>query len=263
MYRAGGISDARLLALAAELALATTRRRAFNSLARFVEELGLPDLMLTVESGGLHKQGPIRWTTLEWDRADRLDQAGFDGHDPIRRFARRCVDPFVWSRTDWPGIKSPSANEIMHGVQKAGIEAGISLAVWGRAGRVAIADGFGSWEQVRAVPAASRDTLFIAVALTFRTIERLSLVRGGPVLTRREVEILELAAQGLTARAIAQRLDIVEPTVKFHFKGIREKLSARNKSEAVARFAALDATTYWTNAPGNRPEELVNSPTLK
>lgn len=251
LYRAGEITDAGLLAVAAELAQADTRRQAFDSLAAFVEQLGLPDLMLTVEAGGLPKQGSIRWTTLDWDRADRLDQAGFDGHDPIHRFARRCVDPFIWSRADWPGIKSPAASDIMLDLQKAGIEAGISLAVWGRAGRVAIADAFGSPEQVRAVPAAARDTLFIAVALTFRAIERLSLVRGGPALTRREIEILELAAQGLTSRVIAQRLDIVEPTVKFHFKGIREKLNARNKSEAIARFSALDATTYWTNAPRN------------
>ena len=241
-------ANAGLLAVAAALSGARTRREAFDALARFVEDLGLPDLMLTVEAGGLSEHGPVRWTTLDWERAERLDQIGFDGHDPIRRFARRCVDPFIWSRSDWPGVKSPAAGDIMLGLKKAGIEAGISLAVWGRGGRVAIADAFGSWDQVRAVPPAARDTLFIAVALAFRCIERLSLVRSGPMLTRREQEILELAAQGLTSRAIAQRLEIVEPTVKFHFKGIREKLNARNKSEAIARFSALDAATYWTKS---------------
>lgn len=246
MYQSETLPDG-LLAVATALSEARTRREAFDALALFVTGLGLRDVMLTVEVGGQSNQGSLRWTTLDWERAEQLDHIGFDGHDPIRRFARRCVDPFVWSRSDWPGVKSPAAADIMLGLQKAGIEAGISLAVWGRGGRVAIADAFGSLEEARSVPAAARDTLFIAVALTFRSIERLSLVRGGPALTARELEILELAARGLTSRAIAQQLEIVEPTVKFHFKGIREKLNARNRSEAIARFSAIDATSYWMN----------------
>lgn len=59
------------------------------------------------------------------------------------------------------------------------------------------------------------------------------------VLTRREVEILRLLADGLTNRAIAAELVISGGTVKFHVNSILRKLHVANRAEAVARFYAL------------------------
>ncbi|NPA92026.1 MAG: response regulator transcription factor [Chloroflexi bacterium] len=52
-------------------------------------------------------------------------------------------------------------------------------------------------------------------------------------LTAREREVLQLMAQGLTNRAIAQHLYITERTVKFHVGNILGKLGARSRTEAV------------------------------
>jgi DNA-binding NarL/FixJ family response regulator len=54
-------------------------------------------------------------------------------------------------------------------------------------------------------------------------------------LSPREHEVLELIAQGLYDREIAQRLVIAERTVKKHVQNILRKLHARNRAEAVAR----------------------------
>jgi LuxR family transcriptional regulator, regulator of acetate metabolism len=59
------------------------------------------------------------------------------------------------------------------------------------------------------------------------------------VLTRREVEILRLLADGLTNRAIASELVISGGTVKFHVNSILRKLHVANRAEAVARYYAL------------------------
>ena len=59
------------------------------------------------------------------------------------------------------------------------------------------------------------------------------------VLTRREVEILRLLADGLTNRAIAAELVISGGTVKFHVNSILRKLHVANRAEAVARYYAL------------------------
>jgi DNA-binding NarL/FixJ family response regulator len=59
------------------------------------------------------------------------------------------------------------------------------------------------------------------------------------VLTRREIEILKLLADGLTNRAIAAELVISGGTVKFHVNSILRKLRVANRAEAVARFYAL------------------------
>jgi len=52
-------------------------------------------------------------------------------------------------------------------------------------------------------------------------------------LTDREREVLELLAQGLPNKTIAQRLRISEHTVKFHVNSILAKLGAESRTEAV------------------------------
>ena len=54
-------------------------------------------------------------------------------------------------------------------------------------------------------------------------------------LTRREIEVLELLAEGLSNKAIAGRLRISDQTVKFHVAAICGKLGAANRTDAVRR----------------------------
>jgi DNA-binding NarL/FixJ family response regulator len=54
-------------------------------------------------------------------------------------------------------------------------------------------------------------------------------------LTPREVQVLELLAEGLPNKAIAVRLHISDQTVKFHVSSISGKLGARNRTDAVRR----------------------------
>src|SRR6185295_5072231 len=56
-------------------------------------------------------------------------------------------------------------------------------------------------------------------------------------LTPREVQVLELLAEGLPNKAIAQRLGISDQTVKFHVSSISGKLGAKNRTDAVRRAA--------------------------
>ena len=58
-------------------------------------------------------------------------------------------------------------------------------------------------------------------------------------LTPRERETLDLLAQGLSNRAIAQRMDIAERTAKFHVNAILAKLGAETRTEAVVIAARL------------------------
>lgn len=53
-------------------------------------------------------------------------------------------------------------------------------------------------------------------------------------LTDREHEVLRLVAAGHTNREIADRLSISENTVKFHMRGILDKLHLRNRTEVAA-----------------------------
>jgi DNA-binding CsgD family transcriptional regulator len=54
-------------------------------------------------------------------------------------------------------------------------------------------------------------------------------------LTPRELEVLTLAAQGLTGRRIAERLEISPATVKTHFEHVFRKLGVSDRTAAVAQ----------------------------
>ena len=55
-----------------------------------------------------------------------------------------------------------------------------------------------------------------------------------PALTAREMQALQLLAEGLPNKTIAGRLGISENTVKFHINAIMGKLGAQSRTEAVA-----------------------------
>ncbi|MGH2885301.1 MAG: helix-turn-helix domain-containing protein, partial [Solirubrobacteraceae bacterium] len=59
------------------------------------------------------------------------------------------------------------------------------------------------------------------------------------LLTRRELDVLRLLADGATNRAVADALVISSGTVKFHVNSILRKLRAANRAEAVTRYLRL------------------------
>ncbi|HZR95649.1 MAG TPA: helix-turn-helix transcriptional regulator [Gaiellaceae bacterium] len=65
-------------------------------------------------------------------------------------------------------------------------------------------------------------------------------------LSAREIEVLEMAAQGLTNTRIAADLGVTIHAVKFHLASIYRKLHVGNRTEAAAvlfRVKSADAQT--------------------
>jgi len=91
---------------------------------------------------------------------------------------------------------------------------------------------------VELVPRARSEPARVLGRPRDETVERPSL---DTLLTRRELEVLELVASGLTNRAIADRLVISQGTVKFHVHGILRKLRVSNRAEAVSRYLHAQA----------------------
>lgn len=54
-------------------------------------------------------------------------------------------------------------------------------------------------------------------------------------LTQREIEVIASVAEGNKQSVIAELLDISSDTVNAHLDKIREKLNAKNTSNAVAK----------------------------
>ncbi|CAA9478601.1 MAG: hypothetical protein AVDCRST_MAG67-713 [uncultured Solirubrobacteraceae bacterium] len=90
---------------------------------------------------------------------------------------------------------------------------------------------------VLAGEAALSRRLTFALLETLRTRERgrsAPTTPGGPSMTDRELEVLELLAEGLRTSEIAARLAIAEVTVRRHVSSAVTKLGVEDRAAAVA-----------------------------
>ncbi|MGE5224430.1 MAG: response regulator transcription factor, partial [Omnitrophica WOR_2 bacterium] len=61
--------------------------------------------------------------------------------------------------------------------------------------------------------------------------------RGSPAdeaLTPRQIEILQLVAEGVSYKDIAERLYLSEHTIKYHIGEIMKRLHLKNRSQVLA-----------------------------
>lgn len=118
-----------------------------------------------------------------------------------------------------------------------------------------------SAELVRALRAVHRGESALDSAVTHKVVQQLTTGRplapslaGEPVqaageprskgatveaLTEREVEVLRLAARGLTNKAIGHTLGISDRTVQGHLANVYGKLGANSRTEAVTQALKL------------------------
>jgi len=105
-------------------------------------------------------------------------------------------------------------------------------------------------EVIEAIRDVYRGELALKPSLALRVIRELgrpsSLPPAEEPLTDREVEVLQLVAQGLSNQEIGDRLRISERTVRSHVSSILEKLHLANRTQAALYalrqgLASLDA----------------------
>ncbi|MBI3943428.1 MAG: response regulator transcription factor [Chloroflexi bacterium] len=93
-------------------------------------------------------------------------------------------------------------------------------------------------ELINAIRAVSRGDLYVHSAMTQGLVKSLSpssprQEEGITALTRREVEVLRLIAQGFTNRQIAEKLSISVRTVESHRANLMSKLDLGSRVELV------------------------------
>jgi two-component system NarL family response regulator len=85
-------------------------------------------------------------------------------------------------------------------------------------------------EILSAIRAVAADRPYTSSSVAAKAVRRMAK----PSLTQRELDVLQLVAQGRSNKDIARRLEITEGTAKTHVKAILGKLDAISRTEAVA-----------------------------
>jgi two-component system, NarL family, nitrate/nitrite response regulator NarL len=109
--------------------------------------------------------------------------------------------------------------------------------------------GTSGLELVNTLRAVARGEYYVTPRLAARILalsKRPSKTNDGPDafpdLTKREEQILDRVARGLTNKEIAKDLQISEKTVKHYMTNIMQKLQVRNRVEAALVFKKKPAT---------------------
>jgi LuxR family transcriptional regulator, transcriptional regulator of spore coat protein len=71
---------------------------------------------------------------------------------------------------------------------------------------------------------------------------------GVPLLTAREHQVLEYIAVGLSAKEVAQEIDIAPRTVERHIENVRLKIRARNRTHMVTLALELGLLAFQKQA---------------
>ena len=75
-------------------------------------------------------------------------------------------------------------------------------------------------------------------------------------LTMREHQIVYLVAGGLSNRAIGERLNLAEGTIKVHLHNIYQKLAITNRTMLAALFASSGHSFAFSPPLGSRGAKL-------
>ncbi|WP_226372727.1 response regulator transcription factor [Allosphingosinicella flava] len=68
-------------------------------------------------------------------------------------------------------------------------------------------------------------------------------------MTRRENEVLELVANGLSAKEVAHQIGIAPRTVERHIENVRMKMRARNRAHMIAQAVATGILNLGAQPP--------------
>ncbi len=142
------------------------------------------------------------------------------------------TDRPILSTTDLEGLPAP--------VLALLIDDGYVAAAWKAGARGLLPRDAGAEVLVAALHALAEGLVVVDPAWTASLLSR---DQPGPEpaeeLTPRELEVLQLLAEGLPNKAIARRLGISDHTAKFHVNSILSKLGASSRTEAVVRATRL------------------------
>ena len=172
------------------------------------------------------------------------DQRAYVEVDPRVHAVLETPLPLIWDQGTFRG-KSAATDQFLDAAMSYGIASGVAIPVRdirGQGSMTALSSESPAYDAPRLALVNRRLGEIVLFAQCLHEICSAAILQHGiaPLshgtpLSGRERECLTLASRGLTSEDIAGRLEISPRTVEFHFAGIRSKLAALNRQEAIAK----------------------------
>lgn len=155
-------------------------------------------------------------------------------HDPTIRMVREKHAPFLWQDIEAQQLQNPVARDVMGEAGEFGLREGFTIAFETFDGT---AIGFsigGERIEMREQERGGLQllaTFAVDRVLQLEEADQLPLLKG---VSARERRALQLAADGLKDHEIALRMGITHHGAEKHLRSVRDKLEARNTTNAIA-----------------------------
>ena len=199
-------------------------------------------VMLTLRREAESKFYLFTTHTPQWIQI--YDQRAYIEIDPRVNALLETSLPVIWDQETFRG-KSAATDRFLDAAMSHGVASGVAIPVRDNSGHgsmTALSSAAPAYHAARLALVNSYLGEMVLFAQCLHEISRAAILQRGIVppsrgasLSARERECLTLASRGLTSDDIAGRLEISPRTVEFHFAGIRSKLAAVNRQEAIAK----------------------------
>jgi LuxR family quorum sensing-dependent transcriptional regulator len=196
--------------------------------ARFPRKVGDWAAMKPGETLFVYKDAPQGW----WRDYSDFSQRSYD---PAVMMARTSLVPFTW--TEGRRLIEPIGADrwAWDLAMKHGMRDGLTCPVGGRW----VVSYWSRKVLTDILTMEARGLLFMASSFAVMRIDKgvqtdPDQFPSRPLLTAREQAVLQMAAAGHGASAIAGALKLGEETVRTHFRKAKQKLNAKNRTHAVA-----------------------------
>ena len=227
------------------VAAAEAGERLEEPLGRIVSELGFNTFMFALSANprGQRESQSYVFTTLPVEWVVRYDQMAYVEVDPRVFKTWDNPLPMVWDQASERG-KDTRTTRFLNHAAKHGVASGVAFPLPNaQYERVLVA--LNSMNPLidldrRNLIARNLGEILLLGTFFYALFMKGVIERGlppasrGGTLSHRQRECLQLASQGLSTEDIAYKLGITIRTAQFHFDGIRSKLGAANRQEAVA-----------------------------
>lgn len=193
-----------------------------------------------------HESRIYMWTSAPREWVAHYEQNAFYEIDPRITRMRESRSPELWDQTTFPDTRSN--RRFLSHAATFGIRSGLIVGI-NRPAHTWAMFTLNSSAPILDGSAGSRFSSVIGQAMVLAShVHDLLLAQvlekcvppptAGKPLSKREREVLQLAAKGLTTCQIAAMLGISERTVHYYVGNLLSKLDAANRREAIAKAMA-------------------------